>query len=314
MIRDLKAYEPIEGKFVVKFKKPIQKYANGYTFQLRVGDSSGEVMLKFWGPDNEKTVSDLYSSIKKDDIVFVKGNTSHYAGKVEIDVDQKGILKTLKPEEYDISEFLIPARKDIDEMIKELIDTVHSVQDTHLRKILSDFLNDQDFMEKFKQHPAAMYKHHNWLGGLLEHTLNVVNICNFLAKIHPELNRDLMVTGAMLHDIGKINELEVKTSVKTSIEGILVGHTLMGIEELVYRMEKLKIPKEYKLKLIHMLASHHGKLEYGSPKEPAFPEALAIYLADDIDAKITEMLHRKKTAVTEDDYLYTREFGNIYLK
>jgi len=183
-----------------------------------------------------------------------------------------------------------------------------------MKELVYSFIKDPAFSEKFMKHPAAMYKHHGWLGGLLEHTLNVVKICDFLKKVHPELNRDLMLTGAILHDIGKIRELDVTTHIRTSREGMLVGHLAMSFEEVSKRMDRLKTPGDIQLKVKHILISHHGKIEYGSPKQPAIPEALAVYLADDLDFKITEMLTHIKRAETEDDYMYVGDVGTIYLK
>jgi 3'-5' exoribonuclease len=292
----------------------VQEYAKGYAFQIRIGDSSGEVMLKYWGSANKPEVQKLYDSIKKDDVILVRGTTTVYNNRLEINVDKEGLIKVLTKDEYDLKEFIKFTEKDVEHMFKELMDLAESVKDEDLKKILDVFINDFDFIKAFKNHPAAMYKHHGWIGGLLEHTLNVTKICDFIATVHPEINRDLVVTGAILHDIGKIKELEMKTSIKTSREGMLLGHTVIGFSEVAKRLEKVDVPENLKLKVIHIVISHHGKIEYGTPKEPAFPEALAVYFADDMDAKLTEMITHKKTAETEDDYVYKPDFGLIYLK
>jgi len=315
LIKNLVPYEAIDGKFVVKFKKPVQQYAKGYTFQLRIGDPSGEIMLRYWGPDSKEVVEQLYNSVKKDDVVYIAGETTLYNGKLSINVNPPtGKLKVLESHEYDKTDFIPESEKDTKEMYAELTRVVDSIESKHLKDLANSFIRDQEFSEKFVRHPAAMYRHHGWLGGLLEHTLNVVKICDFFKEIHPELNRDLMVTGAILHDIGKVRELEVTTHIRTSVEGMLIGHLAITFEEVSRKMELLKTPEDLKLKVKHMLLSHHGKIEYGSPKQPAIPEALAIYLADDADSKITEMLTHIKRAETEDDYVYLGEFGTIYLK
>jgi len=315
LVKNLAPYESVDGKYVVKFKKPVQKYAKGYSFQLRVGDSSGEIMLKFWGGANESEVKKLYDSIKKDDVVYVAGETATFNNRLAINVNPpKGKIAVLSKEEYDQSDFIPESDKDTEEMYAELTKTVDSIKNPHLKELVDSFIRDRSFSEKFIKHPAAMYKHHGWLGGLLEHTLNVVKICEFLHNIHPELDRDLMITGAILHDIGKIRELDVSTHIRTSVEGMLLGHLAMTFEEVSKKMDKLKTPEELKLKVKHMLISHHGKIEYGSPKQPAIPEALAIYMADDLDSKVTEMLTHIKRAETEDDYIYISSFGPIYLK
>jgi len=315
LVKNLAPYETVDGKYVVKFKKPVSKYAKGYVFQLRVGDPSGEIMLRYWGPEKKEEVDRLYDSIKKDDVVYVVGETTIFNSRVAININPpSGKIKVLGAKEYDRSDFIPESERDTKEMYRELTKIADSIQNQHMKELIYSFIKDPAFSEKFTRHPAAMYKHHGWLGGLLEHTLNVVKMCEFLHKIHPSLDRDLMVTGAILHDIGKIRELDVTTHIRTSREGMLIGHLAMSFEEVSKKMDRLKTPEEIKLKVKHILISHHGKIEYGSPKQPAIPEALAVYLADDLDFKITEMLTHIKRAETEDDYIYVGDVGTIYLK
>ena len=315
LVKNLVPYEAIDGKFVVKFKKSVTKYAKGYSFQMRVGDPSGEIMLRYWGSGNREEVERLYASIKKDDVVYVAGETTLFNNNLAININPPtGKLTVLQSHEYDKTDFIPESEKDTKEMYAELTKLADSMENRHLKEIVYSFIKDPVFSEKFVKHPGAMYKHHGWLGGLLEHTLNVTKICDFMHKMHPELNRDLMITGAILHDIGKIRELEVTTHIRTSVEGMLVGHLAMTFEEVSKKMDSLNTPDELKLKVRHMLLSHHGKIEYGSPKQPAIPEALAVYLADETDSKITEMLTYIKKAETDDDYIYLANFGNVYLK
>ncbi len=315
LVKNLAPYESIDGKYVVKFKKPVQKYAKGYVFQLRIGDPSGEIMLRYWGAEKKDEVEKLYNSIKKDDVIYVVGETTIFNNRMAINVNPpSGKITVLKTGEYEESDFIPESDKDTKEMYGELTKIADSLENTHLKELVYAFVKDPAFSEKFIKHPGAMYKHHGWLGGLLEHTLNVVKICEFLKKIHPELDRDLMLTGAILHDIGKIRELDVSTHIRTSKEGMLVGHLALTFEEVVKKMDRLKTPGDIQLKVKHMLLSHHGKFEYGSPRQPAIPEALAVYLADETDSKITEMLTHIKRAETEDDYIYVSDFGPIYLK
>lgn len=315
LVKNISPYEVVDGKYVVKFKKPVQPYAKGYSFQLRIGDKTGEIMLRYWGSGNKDEINKLYDSIRKGDVVYVQGESTIFNNRVAVNINPpKGVIKVLTKEEYKVFEFLPESEKDTKGMYKELTGVADSVKNTHMKELLYSFVKDPSFSEKFMKHPAAMYKHHGWLGGLLEHTLNVVKICEFLKKMHPSLSRDLMLTGAVLHDIGKIKELEVRTDIRTSTEGMLIGHLAMTFEEVSKRMDTLKTPEDIKLKIKHILVSHHGRIEYGSPKQPAIPEALAVYMADEIDSKITEMLTLIKRAETEDDYVYVRDFGPIYLK
>ena len=313
-ITGLKKDQIVNDFFFVKFKKPVEKYKNGYKFELKIGDSSGEMMMKYWGEDNEQNVKKVYDSIKQDDVIFINGKVNEWNERLEIALNKDNTIKVCSPEQYNLSDFIKTSEKNIEEMFKELLQIVGSVKDPHLKKILDYFFSDKEFAEKFKQCPAAMYNHHGWIGGLLEHVLNIIHICEHITKIHPTLNRDLLVTGALLHDIGKIEEFSMSTHIRVTNKGILIGHLTIGAQMLSKAFDKIDIPEDYKLKVMHMVLSHHGKMEYGSPKIPAFPEALALYYADEFDARIHMMIVAKENAATEDDYIYTKEFGNVYLK
>ena len=313
-ITGLKKDQIVNDTFFVKFKKPVEKYKNGYKFELKIGDSSGEIMMKYWGEDNEQKVKEVYDSIKQDDVIFINGRVGEWNDKMDISLNKDNLIKVCSPEEYDIKDFVKTTQKDIEVMFKELMQVVNSVKEIHLKKILDAFFANEEFAEKFKACPAAMYHHHGWVGGLLEHVLSVVTICDYIAKIHPSLDRDLLVTGALLHDIGKLEEFGVSTHIKVTTKGMLIGHVSIGAQMLNGQFDKMDIPEDIKLKVMHMVLSHHGKMEFGSPKIPAFPEALALYYADEFDARIHMIIAAKENAATEDDYIYTKEFGNVYLK
>ncbi|MFH1788484.1 MAG: HD domain-containing protein [Candidatus Altiarchaeota archaeon] len=313
-IADLEVYDEVYGNYVVKFKKPVQKYVKGYKFELRIGDSSGEVMLKFWGPDDEAAVKKLYDSVSVDDVVHVRGEVAEYHDAKEVAVNDLDGIRVLSPVEYVKSDFVKESEKEIDEMYGQLSSFISSVKNHDLKKVLDVFFSDPEFVKKFKADPAAMYKHHAWIGGLLEHTLSVVRICEKSLELYPDLDRDLVIAGAVLHDIGKTREFTVTTSIKPTLESRLVGHVVMGVEMLHAKTEGMDMPEELKVKLKHIIESHHGQLEWGSPKTPAFPEAMLVHHADYLDAKLTHILSRKKEAKTDDDFMYLKEYGSIYLK
>jgi 3'-5' exoribonuclease len=311
-IKDLKKEDIVNDIFVVKFKKPVDKYKNGFKFELRLGDSSKEIMFKYWGSDNQSEVEELYKSIKKDDFVRIQGRINEWNNNLEISSNSKVII--IPSEEIDLADFIPKSKRDIEEMYSELKKYLDSIQNEDLKKFVDYLLSDEKFVSDFKKSPAAMYKHHGWIGGLLEHTLSVVKISVNALDIYPQLDKDLVIAGAFIHDIGKIEEFKVTSSIKVSEEGMLLGHISIGLEKLSKILDKLEINPVIKLKLKHIILSHHGNLEYGSPKLPAFPEAMLIYHADDMDAKLNLMTRTKEEALTEDDYVYTRDFGNIYLK
>jgi len=311
----IKPNEQIEGNFVVKFKKPVQPYKNGYRFELRLGDATREVMLKYWGGQEENKVQALYDSIHNNDVVHIKGVSEFYNNNLQLGVNEgQGELRLCKVGEYDVSEFVKTTKKDVEKMLVELKKKIASVSDPEMKTILGAFFLDDKFLNEFKKAPAAMYKHHNCVGGLLEHTLDVASACEDFLKYHPELNRDLVVTGSLLHDIGKIHEFEVTTSIKATTESMLLGHIAKGIELFHERTVDLSLNEELLMKLKHILISHHGQLEYGSPKTPAFPEAMLIHMVDNLDATLELMINQKEEASTEDAHVYTKDFGNIYLR
>ena len=198
-------------------------------------------------------------------------------------------------------------------MVRELRNYISEIKDEDYRKILERIFTE-DFMEKFSKAPAAMFKHHNYIGGLIEHTLNMIRISETLCSIYPQIDRDLVITGCILHDIGKVEEFAVTNTIKMTDRGRLVGHLSLGINMLMKHLEDLEIPEEKKIKLIHTIISHHGDPSTGSPKTPMFPEALAVHYADLVDSQLKLMITHRETAKTEDDYIYTKEFGTIYLR
>lgn len=313
-IKNLRAGDIISDIFVVNSKIPIQEYKKGYRFELKIGDSSGEMMLKFWGDNNKEFVQNIYDSIKKEDIIYVKGIINEFNNILDISINNPENMKICKDGEYDLSDFILTTKKNIEEMFNEIKDIIQTIQDPISKKILNSFFSDENFVKEFKKSPGAMYKHHGWIGGLLEHTLNVVKICQKICEIHKEIDKDLLLTGAILHDIGKIKEFELISSIKRNKLGLLKGHIILGLELLIEKIKKLEIKEDDTIKLVHILLSHHGKLEFGSPIAPAFPEALATFYADNMDAKLTQMICSKNDVITEDDFTYIKDFGNIYLK
>jgi len=296
-IKDLKEGKIINSTFVVKFKKPVEKYAKGYKFELRIGDKTGEAMLKFWGSTNEKEVQDLYDSIKKDSFVEVMGKGNLWNNAIEISVNNVSQVKPVEVTDY--SDFLPVCPKDLDKLEEELF----SILDTVTCKF------DFSIFREFKNRPAAMYRHHGYIGGLLEHTLEVIKICLSAHSLYPSLDRDLLILGALVHDIGKLDELNVGSSIKTSKSGILLGHISQGLKYV----DDFDISEDLKLKLKHIILSHHGELEWGSPKKPAFPEALVIHLADNMSSRVVQMINVLDGAKTEDDFVYSKDFGNLLL-
>jgi 3'-5' exoribonuclease len=309
--------EVVNDLFVVRFKKPIRKTRGGkYFFELKLQDALGDTMLKFWGTESKESIQFLYDSIKPDSVIkVINGRINYYKEKIEISVSEDvGTVRVLKQEDYNIKDFIRISHRDPDEMMGELIEIINTIKNGELKAVIDAFLKDEEFVKRFKTAPAAMYKHHGWVSGLLEHTLTITKICDDITKHHPKLDRDLLLTGALFHDIGKIEEFEVTTLIKVTDKGNLLGHITMGIQMLTRRLDKLNVSDMIKQKLLHMMISHHGSAANGSPKNPSFPEALLLSKVDELDAFVTQMTEHKETATTEDSFIYSKDFGNIFLK
>ena len=201
--------------------------------------------------------------------------------------------------EYDPKDYLPVSEKNIDEMYEELCGIIRSVNNLYYKKLLSSFfLEDKEFEKRFKFHSAAKTVHHGFVGGLLEHTLSVTKHCDYFAAYYPMLNRDLIVTAAIFHDIGKLEELSVFPENDYTDEGQLLGHIVIGVEMIGDAVRNIPdFPEKLANELKHCIVAHHGELEYGSPKKPALAEAMALNLADNADAKmqtLTELFKDKK--------------------
>lgn len=314
-IAELKTGDVVNSTFAIKFKKPPKNYRSvskeGAWFELRLGDKTGEISAKYWG-DDERETNRLYQSVEKGDIVFIRGKVTEYNETMEITLEKGGVRKC-GPQEYDTGDFVETTPKDVDEMMASLLDIVESTEEPY-RHLLTTFFTDPDFVTQFKAAPAAMHRHQNYIGGLLEHTLNVARLCQRIYELHPSLDYGLLMAGALLHDIGKIREFEVTTAIDVSEEGMLLGHITIGAQMLCDRMQRLDVPRRVQLKLLHIILSHHGKKEYGSPKVPQFPEAYAVYFADHTDATVAYTLTLKEEAETDDPWIWHRDTGHIYLK
>lgn len=317
LVSELRPGDRVDSYFSVAYKKPVVEYANGWMFEFRVGDRSGQATAKYWGGRDRELVKGVHDSFNRDDVVHITGEAKEYRGQMEIAVSEKdgGTVRRLGDGEFDVRE-LIRARQDIPEMTAKLAEVVRSVREPHLRKLLDSFASDEEFMEGFRSAPASIQLHAAAIGGLLHHTLNVVSLCEKMCELHPDLDRDLVVTAALLHDIGKVASFKVTSNITQTPEGNLLGHIVMGDQELTMRMNAIEgFPDMLALKLRHVLLAHHGKRDWGSPVEPMLPEALAVHMADDVDAKLDYMTTQLSEAVTEDDWIWDRRLQRLlYLR
>ncbi len=316
-VANLKCGDKINDIFAVKFKKPIREQYGMVFFEMRLWDRTGEISAKVYsGNGGIKKLKELYGSFEKDDIIHITGVVEKKGDILEIIMDDGDMIRKLAENEYDPSDFVDSlSEEEIQNLEKELWEFVNTVKNKHLNELLESFFRDNEFMKKFRVMPAAIIYHQNYRGGLLKHTINVTKICDFACNFY-DVDRDLVITGALLHDIGKIRELSVTSSITFSDEGILLGHLILGKEMVQARIDTLNnFPEKIKYKLLHIIISHHGELIYGSPKKPCFPEAEMIYLADNMDATMEQICGIKNNAITEDAWFWSRRFNrHIYME
>ena len=249
---------------------------------LMLADRTGQLQANMW--DN---VGDTISSFEQDDFIKVKGILHKYNGRWQITVHK---IRKLGESEIDYSDYLPKTPKDIDQLWKTLCDYVESFQNHWLKSLLHEFMADEAMVTAYKNAPAAKTLHHAFVGGLLDHVVSLFTVCDLASRNYPQVNRDLLLTGAFLHDIGKLHELAYQRSISYTTKGQLLGHMIIELEMLHEKLTRLPgFPDELKILLEHMIISHHGQYEFGSPKLPMFPEALMLHYLDDLDSKMEAM-------------------------
>lgn len=266
-------------------------------------DKTGSLDAKIWDPHSMGI--DEFDAL---DYVEVNGDVTVFNGQTQLSIKR---ARKISETDVDPTNYLPCTNKNIDEMMMELTKFIASVNNPYYKQVLTKlFIDNTEFVEAFKKHSAAKSVHHGFIGGLLEHTLSVAKMCDFFAKQYPILNRDLLMTSAICHDIGKVYELSDFPMNDYTDAGQLLGHIVMGSEMLGKIMDSIPdFPTKLKNELKHCILAHHGELEYGSPKKPALIEAMALNLADNADAKIetmTELLNSNSSASSDQWLGYNR--------
>ena len=274
--------QTITSHFVVAVKQVKSKKNGELYLSLMLADRTGQLQANMW--DN---VGDTISSFDQDDFIKVKGILHKYNGRWQMTVHK---IRKLGESEIDYSDYLPKTSKDVDQLWKTLCDYVDSFQNTWLKSLLHEFISDEALVAAYKNAPAAKTLHHAFVGGLLDHVVSLFTVCDLASRNYPQVNRDLLLTGAFLHDIGKLHELAYQRSISYTTKGQLLGHMIIELEMLHEKLTHLPgFPDELKILLEHMIISHHGQYEFGSPKLPMFPEALMLHYLDDLDSKMEAM-------------------------
>lgn len=282
-IGELREGERINEIYLCKQKQTAVTKAGKPYESLVLQDKTGALDAKIWDPS-----SNGIEECDALDYVNVMGDVISFQGNLQLNIKR---LRKASEGEYEPADYLPVSQYDPEEMYCELQGYVRSITNPYLKKLAGDlFLEDADFAKRFKFHSAAKSVHHGFVGGLLEHTLSVTKLCAFFADTYEMLNRDLLITAALFHDIGKLEELSVFPENDYTDEGQLLGHIAMGMEIVGMRIRAIDgFPRRLANELKHCILAHHGELEYGSPKKPAIPEAVALNFADNLDAKMETM-------------------------
>ena len=278
-IDEIKENESVDSLFLVREKAlGITKNGNAY-LKLILIDRSGEMEGRIW------TSADLLSgAFEKDDFVQVKGKAVSFQDHLQLNITQ---IERAGEEGIVLSDFFPMTEKDIDSMFLMLMATGEQIKDPYVNQLLRLFWEDESFVEKFKVAPASTRLHHTHIGGLLEHTLSVTQLIMKNAAHYSGLNLDLLITASILHDLGKVDELSYHRSFDYSDEGRLLGHIILGMERVESKIRQLPdFPKDLALQLKHLLISHHGQYQWGSPRKPMTLEAIMLHYIDNLDAKI----------------------------
>lgn len=279
-VDELKAGQSVKEIFILGKKIIKDKKDGGVYAILEFSDRTGTIDGISWDGDSLGEVS-------AGDFVFVTGNVTEYSGRLQVVVNSMSLVEEV---EVDAADFLPTYAGDINSVMKELQEFRANVRDKNLRKLLDSFFDDNEFMILFRLAPAAKRVHHAYLGGLAVHTLSVLRLLRSMQSVYDFLNADLLITAGILHDIGKIEEYTYKKSINISDRGRLLGHIVIGSEMVAERLRQIpEFPKDLRLKILHMILSHHGEKEWGSPKQPLFSEALVLHYADNLDSKIEMM-------------------------
>jgi 3'-5' exoribonuclease len=272
----------ITSSFVVVSKQVKPKKTGEPYLALTLGDRTGQIEAKMW--DN---VEEFIAAFEQDDFLKIKGLINKYKNRFQLTIHK---LRRMQEAEIDFTDYLPKTSKNIDDLWTELTGFVGSFENPHLRALLDLFLADPEITERYRTAPAAKSLHHAYIGGLLDHVVSLFRSCDLLCRNYPQINRDLLLTGAFLHDIGKIHELTYNRSFTYTTRGQLLGHMIIELEMLQAKLDQLPgFPANLKTLIEHLIISHHGQYDFGSPKLPMFPEALMLHYLDDLDSKMEAM-------------------------
>ena len=289
-LNDYREGQKLVGTYLCKSKQILKTKAGKTYYSLILQDKTGTADAKIW--ELGRGIEDFETM----DYIYCEGLVTSFQGNIQMNISR---VRRSEEGEYDPADYIPTTDKDIKEMYAKVVAYVNSVKNPYLSKLLKMFfVEDKEFVKEFCKHSAAKSVHHGFMGGLLEHTLSVTNMCEYFAGAYPLIHRDLLITAALFHDMGKVDEIAPFPRNDYTDDGQLLGHIMIGAEMLHDAIREIPdFPAKVESELKHCILAHHGELEYGSPKKPALAEAMALNLADNADAKmqtLTELFKDKK--------------------
>ena len=300
-INELRDGEMLSETYLCKSKQTLKTKAGKSYYSLLLQDKTGTLDAKVW------ELSNGIENFDSMDYIHIDGQITSFQNSLQLNIKR---VRKSQEGEYDPSDFVPTTTKNIDEMYNEILSIISKITDPYLNKLVSSFfVEDKEFIKAFKYHSAAKTVHHGFVGGLVEHTLGVTKLCEYMAANYPLINRDLLVSAALFHDLGKLDEISTFPENDYTDDGQLLGHIYIGTEKVGARIRTIpNFPKSLENELKHCILSHHGELEYGSPKKPALIEAVALTYADNTDAKLQTMTEILNGADDKSDWLGYNKF------
>lgn len=300
-INELRDGEMLSETYLCKSKQTLKTKAGKSYYSLLLQDKTGTLDAKVWELSNG---IDNFDSM---DYIHIDGQITSFQNSLQLNIKR---VRKSQEGEYDPSDFVPTTTKNIDEMYNEILSIISKITDPYLSKLVNSFfVEDKEFIKAFKYHSAAKTVHHGFVGGLVEHTLGVTKLCEYMAANYPLINRDLLISAALFHDLGKLDEISTFPENDYTDDGQLLGHIYIGTEKVGAKIRTIpNFPKSLENELKHCILSHHGELEYGSPKKPALIEAVALTYADNTDAKLQTMTEILNGADDKSDWLGYNKF------
>jgi 3'-5' exoribonuclease len=279
-VADLSADQSITSFFLVHAKEVRSTREGKPYLRLELGDRTGTIEARMW-----ERFEEAAEGIERDDVVKVQARVEVYRNRAQLALDK---VRRARPEEIDLTDFLPHTAADVEKLYEELGKHAASIRNPWLQRLVTSVIEDSQIAPKLKRAPAAKVMHHAYLGGLLEHVVSLCGLCRLVGSHYPELDVDLLLTAAILHDVGKLDELCYERAIAYTTEGHLLGHIVMELETVSKKMDAIPgFPQEWRTVVQHLLISHHGQYEFGSPKLPMIREALVFHYLDDLDSKLS---------------------------